>query len=123
MTTTCPRAPRGKKKNKKINLHGERTTKKQDKLRMIIRNVYISPNPFLDLDFPEKKNAPSYVAERRENDSRQSNEIQAKSHLTFSESLKLESKIGYVCRNERRIFAWNFQDFLFRSSIIWFKFS
>ena len=38
MTTACPR----EKKNNKINPHGEDTKKKRHKLRMNIRNVYIS---------------------------------------------------------------------------------
>ena len=42
MTTACPRVPRGKKNNNKINPHGEDTNKKRRKLRMNIRNVYIS---------------------------------------------------------------------------------
>ena len=46
MTTACPRAPREKKKNKKqqeqTDLHGEDKKKKQHKLGMNIRNVYIS---------------------------------------------------------------------------------
>ena len=44
MTTACPRAPREKKKKQQeqTDLHGEDKKKKQHKLGMNIRNVYIS---------------------------------------------------------------------------------
>ena len=43
MTTACPRTPRGKKKQQQqIDPHGEDKKKKQQELRMNIRNVYIS---------------------------------------------------------------------------------
>ena len=42
MTTACPRVPRGKKKTKQTDPHGEDKKKKQHKLGMNIRNVYIS---------------------------------------------------------------------------------
>ena len=46
MTTACPRAPRGKKKNNNNNnnklILTEKAREKQHKLRMNIRNVYIS---------------------------------------------------------------------------------
>ena len=43
MSTACPRAPREKKKiNNKLILTGEDKKKKQHKLGMNIRNVYIS---------------------------------------------------------------------------------
>ena len=43
MTTVCPRAPRGKKKQKQqTDPHGEDKKKKQDKRRMNVRNAYIS---------------------------------------------------------------------------------
>ena len=41
MTTTCPRTPRGKKKNKQTDPHGEDKKKEQHELRMNIRNGYI----------------------------------------------------------------------------------
>ena len=56
-----------------------------------------------NLDFSPKTHPPTLL--RKENDSKQLDaavdEIQAKSNLTFSESLKVGSKICYVCRNER----------------------
>ena len=44
MTTACPLAPREKKKKpqEQTDLHGEDKKKKQHKLGMNIRNVYIS---------------------------------------------------------------------------------
>ena len=46
MTTACPRAPRDEenrgKKKQQTDPHGEDKKKKQRKLRMKVRNVYIS---------------------------------------------------------------------------------
>ena len=67
---------------------------------------------------PKKTHPPTLL--REENDSKQLDEIQAKSHLRFSESLKLGSKIGYVCRMKDEFPVGTFQDYLFRSSI-WFR--
>ena len=68
-----------------------------------------------DLDFPQKTHPLTLL--REENDSKQLDEIQAKSHLRFSESPKVESKIGYVCRMKDEFPVGTFQDYLFRSSI------
>ena len=42
MTTACPRAPRGKKKQQQTDPHGEEKKKKQHSRRMNVRSAYIS---------------------------------------------------------------------------------